>query len=144
MRVSDILRSKGTVVCTISPKATIADAVGALDQFGIGAIVVSDNGVDVEGILSERDIVRALHHQGSDVLACLVSDVMTSPVVTCVPGEQVDYMMGVMTQKRFRHVPVVESDELAGIISIGDVVATRVAELEREAEALENYIQFGR
>jgi len=144
MRVSDILRSKGTVVCTISPKATIADAVAALDQFGIGAIVVSEDGVVVEGILSERDIVRALHYQGSEVLARLVSDVMTSPVVTCVPGEQVDYMMGVMTQKRFRHVPVVESDELTGIISIGDVVAMRVAELEREAEALENYIQFGR
>ena len=144
MRVSDILKSKGTAVCTIAPDATIADAVEALDQFGIGAIVVSQDGSMVEGILSERDIVRALHNEGSGVCDCLVSELMTNEVVTCSPGEQVDYMMSVMTQERFRHAPVVESGKLAGIISIGDVVAMRVAELEREAEALEQYIHYGR
>ena len=144
MRVSDILKSKGTAVCTIGPDATIADAVRALHQFGIGAIVVSSDGSIVEGILSERDIVRALHSEGAGVRDRLVSELMTDEVVTCSPGEQVDYMMAVMTQKRFRHAPVVESGKLAGIISIGDVVATRVAELEREAEALEQYIQYGR
>ena len=94
--------------------------------------------------MSERDIVRALHSEGAGVRDRLVSELMTDEVVTCSPREQVDYMMAVMTQKRFRHAPVVESGKLAGIISIGDVVATRVAELEREAEALEQYIQYGR
>ncbi len=142
MRVQDILKSKGNAVCTIIPEATIADAVGVLHQFGIGAVVVSHDGVGIQGILSERDIVRAFHDQGVSDL--LVSDIMTKDVVTCSPRDRVDYMMSLMTEKRFRHVPVVDSEKLAGIISIGDVVATRVAELEREAEALEQFIQYGR
>ena len=144
MRVSDILRSKGTVVCTISPDATIADAVRALAQYGIGAIVVSTDGITVEGILSERDIVRAMDAEADGLQGRLVRDIMTSNVVTCGPSEQVDYMMSLMTQKRFRHVPVVDGDQLAGIVSIGDVVASRLSELEREAEALEDYIRHGR
>lgn len=104
--------------------------------------MVSHDGVGIQGILSERDIVRAFHDQGVSDL--LVSDIMTKDVVTCSPRDRVDYMMSLMTEKRFRHVPVVDSEKLAGIISIGDVVATRVAELEREAEALEQFIQYGR
>ena len=144
MRVSDILRSKGTTVCTIGPGATIGDAVAALDQFGIGAIVVSTDGTTVDGILSERDIVRAMNREDGSLGDLPVRDLMTSNVVTCSPSDQVDYMMSLMTQRRFRHVPVVESDQLAGIVSIGDVVAYRLNELEREAEALEQYIQHGR
>ena len=144
MRVSDILRSKGTTVCTIGPGATIGDAVAALDQFGIGAIVVSADGTSVDGILSERDIVRAMSRQDGPLGDLPVSELMTGNVVTCSPSDQVDYMMSLMTQRRFRHVPVVESDQLAGIVSIGDVVAYRLNELEREAEALEQYIQHGR
>lgn len=144
MRVSDILKAKGRAVCTVRPDATIADAVAALDQFGIGALVVSEDGSTIEGIVSERDIVRAMHREGEDVRDRPVRDVMTKEVVTCVPAEQVDYMMSVMTEERFRHVPVLDSEKLAGIITIGDVVASRVAELEREAEALEQYIQYGR
>lgn len=144
MRVSDILRTKGSAVCTISGTASVAEAIEALDKFGIGAIVVSSNGTAVEGILSERDIVRSINRLGKAVLGHPVSDVMTADVVTCRSQEQVDYMMSVMTEHRFRHVPVVQSGELVGIISIGDVVASRVGELEREAEALEQYLYHGR
>ncbi len=144
MRVSDILRTKGATVCTIDPDATIADALASLNQYGIGAIVVSSTGTSVDGILSERDIVRALHSDGDSVTARLVRDIMTSNVVTCTPADQVDNMMSLMSEKRFRHVPVVETDTLVGIVSIGDVVASRLTELERETEALEGYIRHGR
>lgn len=144
MRVSDILRKKGSEVATIAPSATIAEALALLSERGIGAIVASTDGQTIDGILSERDIVRAMHRLGADALDQAVSDLMTSSVHTCTAEQRVDQMMTTMTENRFRHMPVVDAEGLIGIISIGDVVATRVAELENETIVLEQYIHQGR
>lgn len=144
MRVSEILRTKGTVVHTISGSASVGDALNALAEWGIGAVVVSSDGTTIDGILSERDIVRALQRLGPSVVSEAVDSLMTTEVVTCEPGDQVDAMMSTMTENRFRHMPVVTHGQLTGLISIGDVVAARVAELENTAAALEEYLHQGR
>jgi len=124
--------------------ASVTQAVESLSDFGIGAVVISDDGETIAGILSERDIVRAIHRSGEDVLGQAVREIMTNEVVTCTSQDQVDQLMSVMTTNRFRHMPVVNDGKLAGIISIGDVVASRVSQLEHETEALEQYIHHGR
>ena len=144
MRVSDILRKKGTSVHTISQEATVGEALAELNNAGIGALVVSNDGATIAGILSERDIVRALHSVGHTVVDRPVASIMTSDVVSCDPADQIDWMMSTMTSNRFRHMPVLENSELAGLVSIGDVVAARVSELENTAAVLEEYIYSGR
>lgn len=140
MEVRGILRSKGTEVATIDPDAMITDAIAALAEHGVGALVVSTDGTHVEGILSERDVVRALARDDTGALGSRVADVCTTTVKTAGLDDSVDELMSVMTSGRFRHLPVVVDGELAGIVSIGDVVKYRVAELEGLTRDLESYV----
>jgi CBS domain-containing protein len=140
MNVHTILRNKGKSVVTIHPDATIERAVAVLRLRGIGALVVSDDGENVVGIVSERDIVEALGRYGSDLLTVSVGEVMSSPVVTCDPGDSVAELMAEMTNRRIRHFPVVEDGRLVGIVSIGDVVKSRLDEIEYEAHSLRSFI----
>ncbi len=140
MTVSAILQGKSKSLITISPDASLTDAVKSLAEHRIGAIVAVDSAGRVAGIISERDVVRLLGEKGPEMLAEPVSSVMTRAVVTCTSDETIPGVMERMTRGRFRHVPVVEGDRLLGIISIGDVVKFRVEEMERESAALRDYI----
>lgn len=140
MTVSSILKLKGGEIVTIGPQATLGDAVARLAQHHIGAIVVVDDHMAVEGIISERDVVRLLGERGTQALTEPLDKVMTRAVVTCTADETIPMIMERMTRGRFRHVPVVEKDRLIGIVSIGDVVKFRVEEMEREHAALRDYI----
>ena len=144
MLVSQILDSKGHAVATIATTAPLSDAVRALAEQRIGALVVSDDGDHILGILSERDIVRVLGESGPAALDLASSRVMTD-VVTCTTADRdLNDLMAVMTEKRIRHVPVVDEDNrLRGIVSIGDAVKSRLGELEGEREALIGYITTG-
>lgn len=140
MTVASILAAKGRIVATTQATRTIAEAVDELAKRKIGALVVVD-GVDrVTGIISERDIVKALARKGADVLADPVGTIMTREVVTCAESETVIGVMTRMTRGRFRHLPVVKNGRLDGIISIGDVVKERIGEVEREADEMRSYI----
>jgi len=140
MNVHTILRGKGKSVVTIHPDATIERAVAVLRLRGIGALVVSDDGEKVAGILSERDIVDALGQYGSELLSVSVSEVMTCPVVTCEPDDSVAELMAEMTNRRIRHFPVMEDGRLIGIVSIGDLVKSRLDEIEFEAHSMRSFI----
>ena len=140
MTVKAILSRKGSDVATIAPTATLSDAVKQLAERRIGALVVTGPDNRVAGILSERDIVRALAARGPDSLQESIASVMTRKVSTCTEAETVAVIMERMTQGKFRHLPVVEQGRLAGIISIGDVVKLRVEEIEGESNALREYI----
>ena len=140
MNVHTILRDKGQSVVTIHPDATIERAVAVLRLRGIGALVVSDDGKTVAGILSERDIVEALGRYGSDLMAVSVANVMTCPVVTCEPTDSVAELMAEMTNRRIRHFPVLEDGRLIGIVSIGDLVKSRLDEIEYEAHSMRSFI----
>jgi CBS domain-containing protein len=122
---------------------TVRDLVAMLAEHRIGATVVSADGGTVDGIVSERDVVRALAARGAAVLSERVADIMTAEVQTCKPDASVNDLMRTMTEGRFRHVPVVVEGRLSGIVSIGDVVKTRIGELETERESLERYISSG-
>ena len=140
MRIATLLSSKGTVVATIRPEATVAEAVGDLARHGVGALVVSADGVRIDGIVSERDVVRGLEGGGA-LLERPVSSIMSSTVYTCSPEDDTDSLVEVMTDRRIRHVPVVDGDgRLGGIVSIGDVVKTRLGELEQHRKELYDYI----
>ena len=143
MRISDVLRGKGSKVVTVEPGTDVRTLLGVLAEHGIGAVVVSSDGRSIDGIVSERDIVRALAARGATVLSEQVSEIMTGEVQTCGPGAHIDELMRTMTQGRFRHVPVVVDGALAGIVSIGDVVKRRVDELESERDSLSRYITSG-
>ena len=140
MQVAAILARKGADVFTIEPDATVAVAVAVLGERHVGALIVSSDGTTVAGIVSERDVVRRLAELGPAVLDQPVSAVMTAEVVTCTPAATTEELMGVVTERRIRHVPVLEDDRLTGLVSIGDVVAARVRELEEEAQLLHDYI----
>ena len=140
MNVETILRNKGNWVATIRPNATIADAVDMLHRERVGAIVVSEDGNSVDGILSERDIVIALAEQAADLLSRTVDEIMTRDVVTCEPGDTVGELMAEMTNRRVRHFPVVAAGRLCGIVSIGDLVKNRLDEVEFEAQSLRSFI----
>jgi len=141
MTVKAILSNKGDQVLSIEPHATLAAAVRVLAQRRIGALVVTGADDRLVGIISERDIVRVLAEKGSDVLAVPVSEVMTRKVVTCRLDDTIAALMELMTAGKFRHVPVVEQGRLAGMVSIGDVVKARLGQLEREQDALRDYIR---
>ena len=141
MTVKTILSTKGGDVISIEPTASLETAVKTLAKHRIGALLVLGPDRRVVGILSERDIVRALAEHGAAVLTQPLSQVMTRKVVTCSQTETVGGIMERMTTGRFRHVPVVEQDQVVGIISIGDVVKYRLHEMERESAALRDYIQ---
>lgn len=142
MLVSHILAGKSDKsVVTIAPDASVAQAIAILSQKKIGALVVSKNGRQAEGILSERDIVRELGVEGEAALSRSVSQLMTAKIITCQRGEQAVTVLEKMTQGRFRHMPVVEEGQLLGVISIGDVVKARLQELHADKEALEGMIK---
>lgn len=140
MRMSDILRVKGEQVVTVTPDATVGDLLAVLAQHGIGAVVVSGAGASVEGIVSERDIVRALAERGGAVLSEPVTAIHTAEVRTVAPDTSLAEVEQLMTEGRFRHVPVVLDGALRGIVSIGDVVKNRLGELQGERDALTGYI----
>ena len=140
MSVTVILSRKGNDIVTLSPDATLGDAVASLARNRIGAIVVTNGDMGVEGIISERDVVRLIGERGVDVLAEPLAGLMTKAVVTCAPDDTVPQIMERMTRGRFRHVPVVQGGKLVGIIYIGDVVKYRVEEMERESAQLRDYI----
>jgi CBS domain-containing protein len=136
MRVEDILKAKGRRVSTIRPEASALTAVHQLRRDGIGALVVTSDGERVEGVLSERDVVRALAEHREAVLERAVRQIMSKPVVTCAADDSVKHVMEQMTRRRVRHLPVVDGGRLCGIVSIGDVVKSRLDELELEGTVL--------
>lgn len=142
MLVAQILKDKGSAVFTLSPDDTLSRACAELDQKRVGALIVCDAG-RVVGVLSERDVVRAIATDGAAALENRVADYMTSDVVFAEPAETVAVLMGRMTDRRIRHLPVLHQQELAGVISIGDVVKCQIAEATREAESLRTYIAAG-
>jgi CBS domain-containing protein len=137
MRVTEALRRKGGSVVTISRDRSVRDLLALLARHGIGAVVVSDDGATVDGIVSERDVVRRLHSDGP------VSAIMTAAVHTCGPEATLDELMPLMTEHRVRHVPVLVETRLTGIVSIGDVVKHRIAEVQAERDQLTAYITGG-
>ncbi|HEX4827667.1 MAG TPA: CBS domain-containing protein [Xanthobacteraceae bacterium] len=141
MHVKNILSAKGSNVVSIEPTATLETAVRTLVERKIGALLVLGPDRRVIGILSERDIVRVLAQQGAGALAQPLSQVMTRKVVTCSPSETIGVIMERMTEGKFRHVPVIEQDQVVGVVSIGDVVKYRLQEMEHESAALRDYIQ---
>jgi CBS domain-containing protein len=143
MRISDVLRLKGDKVDTVRPDASVSELLSRLATHNVGALVVSEDGTTVFGIVSERDVVRRLHVEGAGLLNHKVRDIMTSDVATCDPAHAVDDLMRVMTERRIRHVPVLVDGRLAGLVSIGDVVKSRIGELEEETHQLESYIHGG-
>ena len=141
MKISDVLRSKGGGVVTIKPDDTVAHLLALLDEHRIGALVVSTDGAAVEGIVSERDIVRHLHGTGTTVLDGPVSAIMTSDVTTGSASDNIADLAGTMTEMRVRHVPIVDEDgTLTAIVSIGDIVKHRLSELQSERDQLRDYI----
>jgi CBS domain-containing protein len=140
MNVAQLLGDKGHEVVSVQPHRTLAEAIQTLSKHRIGAVVVTGADGALIGILSERDIIRAVGESGAAALEGPVSRVMTSKVVTCRPQTSVDELMEIMTSGRFRHVPVVENGRISGIVSIGDVVKHRVAAIEAESRAMRDYI----
>jgi CBS domain-containing protein len=144
MRISDVLRVKGGQVVTVLPDAEVGHLLNVLAEHRIGAVVVSADGSTVDGIVSERDIVRALAARGASVLSEPVTAIYTADVFTVDLGAQLEDLMRIMTERKVRHLPVVVDGTLAGIVSIGDVVKNRIDELEDERSALSNYISGDR
>lgn len=140
MQISAILKNKGPSVATIGQDETVARAVAELAHHNVGALVVSSDGRTIDGILSERDVTRALHSLGSALLDRPVRTIMSSDLRTVSPTDEVEDLAVMMTEHRVRHVPVVKDGALAGIVSIGDIVKSRIEELEQDREALFKYI----
>jgi CBS domain-containing protein len=143
MKVASILKAKGAHVETTRPDTTVYTVVWELKLKGIGALVLSDDGKAVLGLISERDIVRGLTEHGAKLLTLPVSEVMTPPVVTCTPEESITAVMARMTSHRVRHLPVLDAGRLCGIVSIGDIVKYRLDELELEANILRENLMAG-
>lgn len=143
MRIADVLSSKGsTTVETISPQATVQQLVDVLVEHNIGATVVSDDGEQLLGIVSERDVVRLLRG-GQGALEATVGEVMTTDVHVCEPEDSLEDLMRLMTERRIRHVPIVSDGRLAGLVSIGDAVKSRMSDLEFERDQLNTYVTGG-
>lgn len=143
MHISDVLRGKGRDVVTVPPDTSVRDLLDVLAEFRIGAVVVSADGQSVDGIVSERDVVRALADRGAVVLSDEVATIMTREVITTSLSDGVDELFAVMTVERIRHIPVLVDGQLSGLVSIGDLVKHRVSELESERDSLAQYISSG-
>ncbi|WHT17837.1 CBS domain-containing protein [Crossiella sp. CA-258035] len=143
MRIADVLRTKGSTVATVEPGTTVTQLLGALAEHNVGALVVIGPDGTVVGIVSERDVVRQLRERGAELLSGTVAEIMTAAVVTCTPEDTVDNLTVLMTERRIRHVPVLVDGRLAGIVSIGDVVKSRISQLEEDHEHLQAYIAQG-
>jgi CBS domain-containing protein len=143
MKISDVIHTKSSAsIVTVTPGSTVRELLAVLAEHNIGAAVVSSDGTAVEGIVSERDVVRHLHRE-EGVLDGPVASIMTSRVRTCEPHDEVDALMAQMTEHRIRHVPVVQDDRLVGVVSIGDVVKSRMDQLEFERDQLDSYVHQG-
>jgi len=140
MTVQNILNEKGTKVATVRPHETIGTLVHKLKLENIGAVVVSQDGKRVDGIISERDVVRGLAAHGAELLAMRIDKLMIRDVLTCAPADSVKDVMQTMTSRRVRHLPVVEKGKMVGVVSIGDVVKNRLEDVEMEARVLRDYI----
>ncbi|CAJ1500690.1 CBS domain-containing protein [[Mycobacterium] burgundiense] len=143
MRIADVLRSKGSDVATVRPEATVRDLLTGLAEANIGAMVVVGSAGVIAGMVSERDVVRRLYEQGPSILELPVAKIMTPAVATCGLDSSVDELSEMMTTNRVRHIPVLVDGRLAGIVSIGDVVKSRLEELQSEHELLQAYITQG-
>lgn len=143
MYVHAILKHKGQDVVSAGPTDDVIETARLLNRHRIGAVVVRDTDGHVAGILSERDIVRGIAESGAACLGLKVADLMTREVVSCRPDDSIDDIMALMTERRIRHLPVMEDGRLVGVISIGDVVKRRIAEIESEASSLREYIATG-
>lgn len=140
MMVEEILKAKGSDIVTMPQNASVAEAARLLKEKRIGAVVISDDGARVLGILSERDIVHALVEFAAAALEMRVSELMTQDVVTCAPEDRIAGLMARMTERRIRHLPVIKDGVLDGMVSIGDVVKSRIEEIESEASAMRDFI----
>ncbi len=143
MNVAAILKAKGRLVTTANAEDSVEEVARKMAAKRIGALVIVNDAGAVQGIISERDVVRGIGEKGMEILLRPVSDLMTKSVITCSEQNSLDEMMGVMTQGRFRHVPVVVDGKLAGIISIGDVVKHHIAEVQLEVTAMREYLATG-
>jgi CBS-domain-containing membrane protein len=141
MRISDVIRRKGDLVVTIRSDASVQQLLEILEEHKIGALVVSDDGETVTGIVSERDVARHLRTEGAGLLDQTVATIMTSEVQTCTPEDFIEDLARTMTDRRIRHVPVVADGHLVAIVSIGDIVKWRIDELQTERDHLVHYIQ---
>jgi CBS domain-containing protein len=141
MRISAVIRRKGNLVVTIRPDESVRRLLEVLEENHIGAVVVSDDGSTVRGIVSERDVVRHLHTEGVGVLEETVAMIMTSDVQTCTPDDGIEDLAQTMTEHRIRHIPVVVDGKLRAIVSIGDIVKSRIEQLQSERDHLVGYIQ---
>lgn len=144
MTIRDILQTKGGQVYSIGPEQTLLGCVARLVEHGVGALLVREPAGAVVGIVSERDLLRATLHHHADLDRIAVRDVMTRNVIVCVPGDALDYARGIMTANRIRHLPVMEGDEVVGLVSIGDLVKASLEEAEYENRYLKEYITTGR
>ena len=144
MRVDRVLLTKGNDIVSVNGYASLRQAVAVLRKHRIGAVLVLGLNGSIDGILSERDIIGALAERGGDALDETVGEFMTRDVVRCGPNDTIDELMTVMTDRRIRHLPVVDDGQVVGVISIGDVVKHRLAEVTDEANALHDYITLGR
>jgi CBS domain-containing protein len=143
MRIGDVLQAKpNRSVVTVSPDASVRDLLAVLSEHNIGAVIVSADGETMDGIVSERDVVRRLHADGT-VVNNTVGAIMTAVVSTCSPSDGLDDVLHVMTDKRFRHIPVVDGDTLVGIVSIGDLVKHKIDELQFQRDQLDSYVSQG-
>ena len=140
MNAESILKAKGSTVITTGPETTVAEAMNKMKREKIGALVVSGGGIDVVGIITERDVLHGLAEHGAALLEKRVSEVMIRDVFTAGPEDEVGALMAIMTERRCRHIPVMEEGALCGLISIGDLVKSRLEEMEREASELRDYI----
>lgn len=145
MDIRRILARKGNDVQTIGPRATIGEAVDRMVEVGISALVVTEDGATIAGIVSDRGIIRAMARRGTDILTDRVATVMTAEVITCTPDDSIESVMQTMTGRRIRHIPVVDDDGLLiGLVSIGDAVKHRLDEMAEETEAMREYIAGSR
>ena len=143
MRVSDVLSSKGSAtIYTIRPEATMSELLDALAEHNVGALVVSNDGTTMLGIVSERDVVRKIR-DFDDLKSVTVEQIMTSDVRVCAPEDTYGTLMSIMTEHRVRHVPVLDGEQLVGVLSIGDAVKQRMDQLEFERDQLNNYVSRG-
>ncbi len=140
MKISDILRFKGSAVVTIGPEAPVSRLLAELAEHNVGALVVVDDDAEVVGIVSERDVVRRLNERGDTVLASDVGHIMTASVISCASTDQLESVAAAMTELRIRHMPVIDDGALVGIVTIGDVVLSRTRQLEQDRQQLEQYI----
>jgi CBS domain-containing protein len=142
VRIANILRAKGSVVATVAPGAPVTVILAQMAKHRVGAVVVVDDGA-VVGTVWERDVIRLLHERGASLLQAPISEIMNTDVITCMPTDDVDGVLRIMTDRRIRHLPVMVSDNLSGIVSMGDLVKARIDELETTRAYLHSYIGAG-